>query len=253
MPRTARRKSETDIYHIMFRGTNGQAIFIDDEDNKRFLDTLNRYQQEIGYVLYAYCLMGNHIHLLIKEGNEDLSNTMRRIGTSYVNWYNWQYDRKGHLFQDRFKSEPVESDSYFLTVLRYIHQNPLKAGLVSDIESYKWSSYHEYIGEVKIVKVDFALLMFAKDRVESIKRFINFNLAANKDQCLDIAAKKKTISNKKIKQLVVKKFNLDLAILHDADKVTQLKVLKYLKDLEGTSLRQLSRLTGISVNRVFRA
>jgi len=253
MPRTARRKSETDIYHIMFRGINRQTIFVDNEDNQRFLDTLNRYHHEIGYDLYAYCLMGNHIHLLIKEGNEDLSNTMRRIGTSYVNWYNWQYDRKGHLFQDRFKSEPVESDAYFLTVLRYIHQNPLKAGLVSDIESYKWSSYHEYIGEAKIVNVDFALLMFEKDRAEAIKLFKDFNLKANKDQCLDIAETKKTISNKKIKQLVAKKFNLDLATLHDADKVTQLEVLKYLKDAEGTSLRQLSRLTGISVNKIYRA
>jgi len=73
--------------------------------------------------------MGNHVHLLIKEGKEVLSNTMKRIGASYVHWYNWQYNRKGHLFQDRYKSEAVEDDAYFLTVLRYIHQNPLKAGL----------------------------------------------------------------------------------------------------------------------------
>jgi len=80
--------------------------------------------------------MGNHIHLLLKEGKESLATSMKRISTSYVYYYNWQYDRKGHLFQDRYKSEPVEDDAYFLTVLRYIHQNPLKAGLSDDISSY---------------------------------------------------------------------------------------------------------------------
>ena len=80
--------------------------------------------------------MSNHIHLLLKEGQEPLSTTMKKIGTSYVSYYNWQYNRRGHLFQDRYKSEPVEDDAYFLTVLRYIHQNPLKAGLSDDISSY---------------------------------------------------------------------------------------------------------------------
>jgi len=85
---------------------------------------------------------------------------MKRIGTSYVSWYNWQYNRKGHLFQDRYKSEPVEDDVYSLTVLRYIHQNPLKAGLTDDIASYQWSSYNEYINQPKIVNIEFALKMF---------------------------------------------------------------------------------------------
>ncbi len=102
----------------MFRGINRQNIFVDDEDNQRFIDKLNRYHHEIGCDLYAYCLIGNHIHLLVKIGNEDLLDTMRCIVTCYLNWYNWQYDRQEHLFQDRFKCEPVESDAFFLTVLR---------------------------------------------------------------------------------------------------------------------------------------
>ena len=73
--------------------------------------------------------MSNHIHLLLKEGEEDLGTLFKRIGASYVYWYNWKYNRTGHLFQDHFKSEPVEDDTYLLTVLRYIHQNPLKAGI----------------------------------------------------------------------------------------------------------------------------
>ncbi len=253
MPRTARRKSETDIYHIMIRGINRQNIFVDDEDNKRLIDTLARYRREVEYELYAYCLMGNHLHLLIKEGNEALSNTMRRIGASYVYWYNWQYDRKGHLFQDRFKSEPVEEDSYFLTVLRYIHQNPLKAGITNNIEHYKWSSYQEYIKEAQIVAVDFVLAMFAENRDTAIEEFRDFNLAVNNDQCLDITPEKKTMSDKIIRQQVSDKYKLELASLHSEGLETQAEVLKYLKGLDGISLRQLSRLTGFTVSRIYKA
>ena len=86
--------------------------------------------------------MSNHIHLLIEEGREDLGIVFRRIGARYVYWYNRKYKRSGHLFQDRYKSEAVKNDKYLLTVLRYIHQNPIKAGIENDIRKYPWSSYN---------------------------------------------------------------------------------------------------------------
>ena len=92
----------------MIRGINQQNIFSVDEDDEKFIAILAKYHKKSEYEIYAYCLMGNHVHLLIKEGREALSRAMKRIGTSYVSWYNWQYNRKGHLFQDRYKSEPVE-------------------------------------------------------------------------------------------------------------------------------------------------
>ncbi len=253
MPRAARRKSESNIYHVMIRGINKQNIFADDGDNEKFIDVLDKYRKKIEYEIYAYCLMGNHIHLLIKEGKEDLSNTMKRIGTSYVYWYNWQYSRKGHLFQDRYKSEPVEDDAYFLTVLRYIHQNPVKAGLTNNIESYKWSSYKEYITKAKIANVDFALAMFDEDKDEAIRRFRRFNMESNNDKCLEVTEKRKTMSDKDIRRLVLNKYNIELASLHNEQPRTQIEVLKYLKELDGSSLRQLSRLTGFTVNKIFRA
>ena len=146
MPRTARKISKTGIYHLVLRGINRQTIFEEDEDAIKFLDTLQRYQKECDFEIYAYCLMGNHIHLLVKEGKEKIGQTMKRIGVSYVYWYNYKYDRSGHLFQGRYKSEVVEDDSYLLVVFRYIHQNHLKAKMVKDIEDYQWSSYHEYMG-----------------------------------------------------------------------------------------------------------
>ena len=132
MPRQPRRKSESGIYHIMLRGINQQTIFEDDADYRRFLDTLEKYKAVSGYTVFAYCLMSNHVHLLLKVADEDLDMIMKRIGGSYVFWYNWKYSRRGHLFQDRFKSEPVETDPYFLAVLRYIHQNPVKAKIVKN-------------------------------------------------------------------------------------------------------------------------
>lgn len=236
----------------MIRGINQQNIFADDEDHKKFMDILDRYRKKIEYEIYAYCLMGNHVHLLIKEGKEILSNTMKRIGTSYVCWYNWQYNRKGHLFQDRYKSEPVLDDAYFLTVLRYIHQNPLKAGLTNHIESYKWSSYTEYTIEPKMVNIKFALALFDKEKDKAIKGFKRFNTQLNSDQCLEVTEKRKTLSDKKIRQLVLNKFDIDVALFHNAPSQTQTKILKYLKELDGSSLRQLSRLTGFTVNKIFR-
>ncbi len=252
MPRVARRKSESNIYHVMVRGINQQNIFVDEEDNLKYLDLLARYQKEFYYSIYAYCLMGNHVHILIKEGAEDLSNTMRRMGISYAQWYNWQYNRKGHLFQGRYKSEPVEDESYFLTVIRYIHQNPLNAGLVNCMEEYKWSSYGEYITQAIIIDVDYVLAFFSGDRETALREFVKFNKITNDDKCLDIIPKVKTRSDKEMRQVILGKYGIELAMLQNEDAKVQAKVLKYAKDLEGSSLRQLSRLTGLTVNKIYR-
>lgn len=92
MPRS-RAKSRTGIYHVILRGVNRQTILEDEEDATKFMQTLEEYQKKSQFKLYAYCLMGNHVHLLVKEEKEDLGVTMRRIGASYVYWYNWKYER----------------------------------------------------------------------------------------------------------------------------------------------------------------
>ena len=237
----------------MIRGINQQNIFSTDKDDEKFIAILAKYQQTSDYEIYAYCLMGNHVHILIKEGNEPLSHSMKKIGTSYVSWYNWQYNRKGHLFQDRYKSETVEDDAYFLTVLRYIHQNPLKAGLVTHIGSYKWSSYAEYINQPKIINSEFALKMFHQDKAKAIEGFKRFNQEPNNDGCLEMPTKRKTLSDKEIRNLVSNKYHTELALLSNEQVKTQIEVLRYLKELEGCSLRQVSRLTGLTVYKIFKA
>ena len=132
MPRQARQASETGIYHVMMRGINHQNIFEEQEDYYQF------------YILYAYCLMSNHIHLLIREREDTIGMAIKRIASSYVYYYNHKYSRDGHLFRERYKSEPVNDMAYFVTLLRYIHQNPVKAGIVNKVNDYEFSSWHEY-------------------------------------------------------------------------------------------------------------
>ena len=140
MARQGRRISGTGIYHVLQRGVNQQRIFEQAEDYIHFLDCLYEVKKLTGLTLYAYCLMGNHIHILLKEGTEPLSMILRRLGTRYATWFNKKYGRSGHLFQDRYKSEPVETDEYFLSVVIYIYQNPVKAGICRFSTEYEWSS-----------------------------------------------------------------------------------------------------------------
>ena len=241
MPRLPRQKSDSGIYHIMLRGINQQVIFEDDEDFFKFIETLENYKAVSGYKVFAYCLMSNHIHILIKVEKEDLDLIMKRVAGSYVYWYNWKYYRKGHLFQDRFKSEPIEDDAYFLTVLRYIHQNPVKAGIVKSIDDYRFSSYNDYIGEESdIVDFDFALSIMKKDE------FIVFNSEKNDDVCLDIDPKEFRINDSDARQIIKKVSKCDNATeFQELSKEQRDKFIKKLRQ-KGLSIRQISRLTGIS-------
>lgn len=196
MPRKARKKSESGIYHIIMRGINRQIIFEEEEDFVKFLQTIQDYKKKCGYEIYSYCLMGNHVHLLLRIGEEPLEQVMRRICGSYVYWYNWKYQRVGNLFQDRFKSETVEDDAYLLTVQRYIHQNPIKAGLVKKVSQYTWSSFKEYTNKTKLVNVNYILNILNNDREKALKKFIQYNDEMNKDLCLEIEEKHRKTDEK---------------------------------------------------------
>ena len=130
MSRLARIISPTGLYHIVFRGVNKQHIFEEDTDYLKLMQILEELKKEEEFKLHAYCFMSNHVHLLLKEKNAgDISQIMKRLLTKYVMFFNKKYQRSGALIANRYKSQPVEIDEYFLSVIRYIHQNPLKAGL----------------------------------------------------------------------------------------------------------------------------
>ena len=245
LPRHARERSETGIYHVMLRGINRQSIFEDDEDKGRLFETLKRYKKVSNYEIYGYCFMDNHVHILLKESTEPISLMIKRISGSYVYWFNWKYERCGHLLQERYKSEVVESDAYFLTVLRYIHQNPVKAGLAKNVTDYKWSSFHEYIEKPLITEINFALDMFSPNRKKAIELFAAYMNEQKNDQCLDYEEKAR-VPDSEIRVILAEQGVPDANRLQRLDRQKRDEIIRVLKSVEGVTVRQLARITGIS-------
>ncbi len=140
MTRSARQPSESGIHHVMLRGINREPIFRDDEDRERFLNCLAVSKALSGCRVLAYCLMSNHVHLVLRTGTEEVGQVVKRLSVRYVGWHNRKYGRVGHLFQDRFKSRPVDDDEYLQTLLRYVWANPVEAGIVEQAQDYRWGS-----------------------------------------------------------------------------------------------------------------
>jgi hypothetical protein len=191
--------------------------------------------------------------MLVQEGKEDMGMFMRRIGARYVYWYNWKYRRCGHLFQDRYKSEEIDDDSYFLTVLRYIHRNPVKAGIAKEIPDYQWSSYCEYISDTsRITDIDFALSLFDEERSTAIEELRHYHEEGNMDCCLDIDESVR-LRDEEAKEIILKVCEIKSGT--EIQKYDPEKRNEYLKELKkrGISTRQLERLTGISRSIVLKA
>ena len=241
MPRAARKKSKSGIYHVILRGINKQRIFEEEEDYQKFLEVLREYKAVCGYEVFAYCLMTNHVHILIRPGKEDLDQIFRRIGARFVYWYNLKYRRVGHLFQDRYKSETVEDDRYFLTVVRYIHQNPVKAGLCRMPCEYSYSSYSSYFEDGGFIDSELVKSLLGREEFE------RFCCAPNSDCCLEISDDtKKGVTEEKAEKLM-----RQISHCNNAAEFQKLPVgkrdaaLRKMLDA-GVSIRQASRITGIS-------
>ena len=151
-------------------------IFADNQDRHKMLDRMEMAMEENEYVLYSYCLMSNHVHLLIKA-NDQLSRIVKRICGPYAQFFNWKYGRTGHLFQDRFHSQIVDNETYFKVCARYIHLNPVTAGLVTSPQGYPWSSYRDYLRPGKasnLVQRDYLYSLFMPDRHEAAMALATF-------------------------------------------------------------------------------
>ncbi|MFH0739280.1 MAG: transposase [Candidatus Omnitrophota bacterium] len=142
MPRIARITVENGCYHIITRGNQKQLVFMKPEDYEKYLTILKCYKKRYAFKLYAFCLMPNHVHLLAEINNQDmLRRTMQGLNLSYTLYFNFKYNKVGHLWQDRFRSKIIQKDNYFLRCVDYIETNPLRANLVSNLSVYLWSSY----------------------------------------------------------------------------------------------------------------
>ena len=240
MSRQARKKSESGIYHVMMRGINKQRIFYEEQDYKMFIKSVIEAKEKGDFTLYAYCLMDNHIHLLIKENGESLATVIKRIACRFVYWYNLKYERVGHLFQDRFRSEPVDTDEYFLCVLRYIHQNPVKAGLVRSCADYDFSSYNWYFVASKLIDSTLAFSLMNEEQ------FRVYHSELEDKEILDITEIKKRLSDEKAKEAFYRITKCEDASAFKSLNRQQRKEYAIQMKADGFTNRQIEQLTSLS-------
>ncbi|MCL0085547.1 transposase, partial [Thermodesulfovibrionales bacterium] len=248
--------SETQTYHIMLRGNNRQDVFIDDEDKARIIATISEKKGGGRFALYAYCVMDNHLHLVLKEGTDPLSRALKRIGTSYAYYFNKRYKRVGHVFQDRYRSENIEDDTYLLGAIRYIHQNPEKAGIGSQ-EAYPWSSYHEYFKEdTGLVAADEILSMFSNDREKAIDAFKKYHQEEAEGFFLDVEEKKRILEENvqsfTSQYLIKQKLELEGLKLPENKKFRD-ELIGLLREESDLSLRRIAEVLQINREVVRRA
>ena len=179
MPRSARLDVPEVLQHVMARGIEGRDIFLDTKDREAFLKRLSDLVEKGNVQLLAWCLMPNHFHLLLRTREMSLATLMRRLMTGCAMWHNRRHDRKGHLFQNRYKSIVVEEDPYLLELVRYIHVNPVRAKIldsVSQLDRYPYTGHAVLMGHQKFngQDVEWILSLFGKSKSVARKRYRDF-------------------------------------------------------------------------------
>ena len=242
MPRTQRLLSSTNIYHVVLRGIDRQIIFQDNKDFEKFIRLLSEYKEECNFKIYAWCLMTNHVHLLVRTYDVPLGTIFKKIGVSYSYYFNVKYDRVGHLFQDRFSSEPVETERYFLAAIKYIHANPVNAGMVCKAADYEYSSYNEYdeMSNFKLTDTKMPLKIFGRANILT-------DSECGSDNFLDVREERTVKYTDEQAQKIVEEVcgSANIIELQSFERNTK---NKYAKELvaRGVMIRQISRLTGWS-------
>jgi len=245
MPRTAREKSSVGLYHVLLRGAEGRIIFADDEDCVRFLETLRHAREGDSFLLYVYCLMGSHAHLLIKEASIPIDQAFKRVGASYAHYYNARYGQTGRLFQDRFQSEALNDNPHFLDTMRFICQNPVKAGLSKTMFAYPWlgcSGVTESHG-----------LLYNPDAMKEEKRreLVTFLRAPCEFDHLEVKGPGR-LSDEKAAEQLQRIANCPPSEIAALDRPKRTSILCTAHDA-GISIRQLARLTGLGKTVVERS
>ncbi len=242
MPRKPRVLTPTGTYHVVIRGSDHQLMFEEQKDYLQYLDILSFYKEQCSFEIYAYCLMPNHVHLIIHSATTPLSSIFRRINTKFSTWFNHKYQRTGYLQQGRYYSEPIEDDEYLLTAIRYVHHNPQKAGLEETLGTvYPWSSYRNYLdSDDDLVDTHFPLSVYG-----SIDNFLYHHVLPSEDNVLDTELFRSRIPDSIAKEILFAETKCanasDFQSLRQAERDRYISIL-YKK---GLSIRQINRLCGV--------
>lgn len=238
MTRARRQVSESGIYHVVLRGISRQLLFEGTEEFEQFIDIVARYRDAMGFSVLAWCLMGNHVHLLIQDHDGVLSQAMKRICITFAQAHNRRTGHVGHVFQDRFHSKPIGSDAQLLACVRYIHDNPQKAG-ICDRANYRWSSYREYVGRARLADTTLVLGM-----LDGIEGFEGFSAAEDGD-AYEAPPGPSRISDGEAREMMASILTAEESdALEHGTKATRDMALRKLK-AAGLSCRQIERLTGV--------
>lgn len=252
MARRAREISPTGYYHVIQRGVGKQILFEDERDYNRYLRKLRESKEHYQVSVVAYCLMSNHVHLLLhSEDIAAISRMMRVLGASYASFYNIKYDHTGHVFQDRYLSNPIRDEEHLFTCIRYIHNNPVRAG-IDTREHYKWSSYQNYIFNSEFTDTDNILSLTG-----GVLGFISMSTMTDEEH-LDVDTQGFVLQGVTLRdcQRIINdelgfEFNNGF-VLKKLAKAERDRVLRRLRR-EGYSLKQIELLTGISKRIIQRA
>lgn len=249
MPKQLREISPTNIYHAILRGINKQNIFEDEEDYRHFQRLLYYLQKDGRCKIYAWCLMSNHLHLLLAPIDESIGDVMKVLELKYVFYFNGKYERTGAMFQGRFRSVPVRDDRQLLTEVRYIHMNPVKAGMVSRPEQYAMSSYREYLrdggvaGAQKVAPIicDTSMVL----GMQGIKGFCEFTFLTDEEPHLDVSETTSfRIPDEWAKKIMFKTCGCrNTAEFQNLSRTQKEAALKIMLE-SGVKVKQASRLTG---------
>jgi putative transposase len=161
------------LYHVIVRGNQRQKTFTSDSDYQAYVERLVRYREKYGYVLHAYCLMPNHVHLLVESSEMPLAKFMQGLQQSYSQYFNVKHHKTGHLFEGRYKAIICQKDEYLLELIRYIHLNPVRAGMVKTPERYRYSGHHAYLQGKATETIDPAKVLSILGGKQGYRRFVH--------------------------------------------------------------------------------
>lgn len=233
-----RKTSPCNLYHVTSRGVGGQIIFEDDDDRRHFLRLLRDACTAHNIKVAAWCLMDNHFHLLIMAPIDEIAMAMKQVKERYAKDLNKRHSRSGHLFQGVFSSFPIESESYLAAAIHYIHNNPVRAGLVERLEDYRWSSYQEYRGKRFLLDDSLMIDLSDKQNCSGFTRQMLYQGARqSEDDATEVAKRVLGLSSPTlVKGLDAKARNSAIEKLY----------------ANGLSKAQITRLTGVSKSTVLR-
>ena len=227
MARGPRKCTNMFFYHIMVQGINKEYILNEVEDKRQYLKFINKVKKEIDVYIVSYCIMDNHVHILIKEEYiECLSRFMHKVNTLYAMYYNKKYNRVGYVFRDRYKSQVIYSEKQLYTCINYIHNNPVKAGICRLASEYEYSSYNEYIKNMEEIQRNINGLLIKEDILDKKENFLEIE-------------EEKEVEIKKAIEEYMKINNINFDTLKNERKNLK-EIINMLKEYYGLSLRQIS-------------